>query len=230
MSLQRTSKKQSTFPEFSHSEHTRFWYHTTNPNTPTDLIAALQFNPTPNNKHAFLGIILRLMGLVTQPRRGFESTHTARLARRFSSSLAPISTASQNATKMIHFLGAFLRTMMPLAPMLGHYTTTMPRKSLSSTVDPRRSACSVAAENEISSRAKKTMPLQLQRTLVDGIPSDILSTERACGDSTKPPNQTFRDGIFPRGRYSPLTSNMTAPLSSCSRPSSMILRSMPQHR
>jgi len=128
-------KKQSTLPEFSHSEHTRFWYHTTNPNTPTDLIAALQFNPTPNNKHAFLGIILRLMGSVNQPRRGFESTHTARLARRFSSSLAPISTASQNATKMIHFLGAFLRTMMPLAPMLGHYTTTRPRKSSPSAVD-----------------------------------------------------------------------------------------------
>jgi hypothetical protein len=73
---------------------------------------------------------------MNQPCCGLETTHTARLARRFSLSLAPISTASQNATKTIHFLGAFLRTMVPRARMLGHFTTTRTRKFLPSTVDP----------------------------------------------------------------------------------------------
>ncbi len=38
----------------------------------------------------------------------------------------------------------------------------------------------------------------------------FLSAERGCGVSTKPPNQTFRVGLSPRGGYSPHTYNVTA--------------------
>ena len=136
----------------------------------------------------------------------------------------------QNATKMIHLLLALL----PLAPMLGHYTTTRPRKSSPSAVDTAVVLrVSMPRRNKIFKRHQEYTPLQLQRTLVDGIPSDILSKrsmERECGVATKPSNQTFRADISPRGRYSPRTSNMTAPHQSYTRPSSMVLRSMtPQY-
>ena len=73
---------------------------------------------------------------------------------------------------MIHLLLALL----PLAPMLGHYSTTRPRKSLPSAVDTAVVlSASMPQRIKISERHQEYTPLQFQRTLVDGIPSDILS-------------------------------------------------------
>ena len=215
--FKESSKKQTTFPEFSHSEHTRFGYRSQNPYTPTDLTAASRFNPLPITSTLFWALfcvswacgIHRFVGSSRQ-----QSPHTSIFLH-----LAPITTASQNATKKRS------TCYSPQAPMLGHYTTTRPRKSSPSAVDIANVVLHVPSPPRTKSpKASDDTPLQLQRELVDGIPSDILPEPfiQREGNVVSPlnhPTKPFVIALPPEERYSPLTSNMTAPLSSCTRPS-----------
>ncbi len=191
------------------------WFHSTNhtgraqsntppnSNTPTDLACCCARSIQLQNMHAFL--VLFCVAMVAVIPSGFEPTHLlARSSKFFICSWLNCSSRRDENDPLV----ARLRC-------LG--TTNSPRNLHPSRTSPwylrllRVNRC----RREIFLQILRcTPPPLLQRSLVDGIPSDFLSNfpfvERGCGVSTKPPNQTFRVGLSPRGRYSPHTYNVTA--------------------